>query len=70
MSENDGGKAKDKYRITIIMAHHNCPKFAGSSNPARPRMQSMGRDHVHNNMYYECPACQTTIMLHAEIKEV
>lgn len=58
-----------KFSIKIIMAHHNCPKMAGSSNPARPRMERIGTDYTTNNLYYSCPACGMEIMLNAKITE-
>ena len=57
------------YNIRILIAHHNCPKMANSSNPARPVMQRTGTDYPNNNSYYQCPACETEIMLHTTIRE-
>ena len=57
-----------KYKITLIMAHHNCPKL-NSSNPARPVMKRFGRVHEQNRNYYRCPACGTEIMLQATVRD-
>ena len=58
-----------KYKITVIIAHHNCPKLANSSNPARPVMQRFGRVHEQNRTYYRCPACDMEIMLQATVRD-
>ena len=58
-----------KYKITLIIAHHNCPKLANSSNPARPVMERFGRVHSQNRNYYRCPACGMEIMLQATVRD-
>jgi len=66
---NNGNGAKTKFYISLLIAHHNCPKLANSSNPARPVMKSIGKDDVHNSIYYGCPACGMEIMLSARVTE-
>lgn len=58
-----------KYRITVLMAHHNCPKLTHSSNSARPVMVRFGREHERNRNFYRCPACDMEIMLQATVRE-
>ena len=68
MSDN-GSSGDKKYHVSVLLAHHNCPKLANSSNPARPVMVLLGRDHVAQRNYYSCPACDTEIMLQVTINE-
>ena len=67
---NNGTDSGVKYKVSIILAHHNCPKMAGSSNPARPVFKALGKDHVRQHNYYVCPACGTEIMLQATVKDM
>lgn len=58
-----------KWKINILMAHHNCHMLKDTHLPVRPVMTLIGKDHVNQRNYYKCPACNMEIMLQATVKE-